>query len=107
MNSAERALAEHALTLAREDEVEDHVPSDLDWQWEDLTLESINPGENGDGYYEVFFVGTAKEWRKVARKTLMHPPEFNFDPVPIHAIVRFYPDRNQGFGEASVVVEMA
>lgn len=110
LTSFERAMAVHAMTLGFEsgqaevytdDEVE--YPIDPE-QW---SIRSFDVGSNdGEPFADVTATyDTTVTGKQTAAKTRRHPPEYETHDVTVELRVRFWPSRNNGFGETEVVIE--
>lgn len=103
-----KSIGQMAIATAVETEgIEDNC--DVEWETEDLTIDSVLPvndlggGEAGFDV-EASTTETQTEVTSKARKNppgKAHPAEYKNHDINIHVQIRFYPERNDALGSAN------
>lgn len=105
----EQSLAQHILTLGREDgNWHTEGVDDLEWNFEDLDFVSLDrETEDGEPLFIAKFMTVGLDWVPVSRARYnppgkAHPAEFDYKEREIAIDVKFYPHRHDGFGETEM-----
>ena len=96
------SLAQHAITLAREDGnfTDILVDEDVEWSLADMTIENAEWADNN--LFVVHGVCDASQSVQVSSGSRTHPPEYkNYDAI-VEITVSWYPQKNDGFSETEV-----
>ena len=115
------SLAQHAITMAREEgNFTDHasrrdaasdsppdggradilVDEDVEWSLADMTI--TNAEFAGDNLFVVDGVCESSQSVKVSSGSRTHPPEYKNYDATVEITIAWYPQKNDGFGETEL-----
>jgi hypothetical protein len=96
------SLAQHAITLAREDGnfTDILVDEDVEWSLADMTIENAEWADNN--LFVVHGVCDTSQHVQVSSGSRTHPPEYDSYDATVEITIAWYPQKNDGFSETEV-----